>query len=391
MNPNLRYAQAVLGVNEGRGTGIIDLRDVPSLLDAASLIETSPSWTMADRNAFRRWCTDYLAWLRTSANGRDEGNADNNHGTWYDAQVAALALFVRDTALARQTIGTTTRQRIAMQIRPDGSMPLELARTRPLHYSLFNLDAFTQLAEMGRHVGVDLWHYVPPSGGGIVAALRSLAPYADASHPWPTAQVTPATPDVFLPPLAGRRVRVRGAIRHVVRAAPRLDRVRHRLEAEAVVIGAALRIDLAIAPNVRQPTRLRGVGPPVRREAHEVVLVAARRSLALLHHAPRSRSHRRVGGEDECVEGGTQRGVAGGEPLFRREQCIAAREDQGGNTRISSANRRSQVPREDARRSRVGAALRECECCDGDDRQRWRAWSHDVRAPCDNASHIPCR
>ncbi|MFL5562952.1 MAG: alginate lyase family protein, partial [Gemmatimonadaceae bacterium] len=202
MNPNLRYAQAVLGVNDGRGTGIIDLRDVPSLLDAVSLIERSPAWRIADRDAFRRWCTDYLYWLQHSRNGQDERDADNNHGTWFDAQAAALALFVDDSGNARRIIGTTTRQRIAMQIRPDGSMPLELARTRPLHYSLFNLDAFTQLAEMGRFVNVDLWHYVPESGGGIVAALHSLAPYADPANPWPTEQVTPATPDVFLPPLA---------------------------------------------------------------------------------------------------------------------------------------------------------------------------------------------
>ena len=202
MNPNLRYAQAVLGVNDGRGIGIIDLRDVPSLLDAVTLVEASPSWRMADRDAFRRWCIEYLSWLKDSRNGRDERDADNNHGSWYDAQVAALALFVNDTTTARETIGTRTRQRIAMQIRPDGSMPLELARTRPLHYSLFNLDAFTQLAEMGRFVGVDLWHYVPESGGGLFAALRAVAPYADRANPWPTRQVTPATPDAFLAPLA---------------------------------------------------------------------------------------------------------------------------------------------------------------------------------------------
>ena len=202
MNPNLRYAQAVLGVNDGRGIGIIDLRDVPALLDAVTLVEASPAWRLSDRDAFHKWCVDYLSWLQDSKNGRDERDADNNHGTWYDAQVAALALFVRDTTTARETIGTRTRQRIAMQIRPDGSMPLELARTRPLHYTLFNLDAFTQLAEMGRLVGVDLWHYVPDNGGGLFAALRAVAPYADASKPWPTQQVTPATPDVFLAPLA---------------------------------------------------------------------------------------------------------------------------------------------------------------------------------------------
>jgi unsaturated chondroitin disaccharide hydrolase len=198
MNPNLRYAQAVLGVNDGRGIGIIDLRDVPSLLDAVRLLETSGSWPASDRATLDAWCRDYLDWLKNSRNGKDERDADNNHGTWYDAQVAALALFVGDTATAREAIATRAEQRIATQIRPDGSQPLELARTRPLHYSLFNLDAFTQLAEMGRHIGVDLWNYQPPGSGGLVSALRFIAPYADSAKPWPTPQVTPATPDDFL-------------------------------------------------------------------------------------------------------------------------------------------------------------------------------------------------
>ena len=201
MNPNLRYAQAVLGVNEGRGIGIIDLRDVPALLDAIRLLEQMSALPDGDRGAISVWCRQYLDWLRTSANGRDEGAAENNHGTWYDAQVAALALFVGDSATARATLGTSAKARIASQIRADGSQPLELARTRPLHYSLFNLDAFTQLAEMARHVDVDLWHYAPDGSGGILGALRSLAPYADPAKPWPTEQVTPAGPDVFLTPL----------------------------------------------------------------------------------------------------------------------------------------------------------------------------------------------
>jgi len=201
MNPNLRFAQAVLGVNEGRGTGIIDTRHIPQLVDALRLLDGAPGWAESDRDAVVAWCRDYLSWLRTSENGRDEAAAENNHGTWYDAQVAALALFVGDSAVAREVIGRSATARVASQIAADGKQKLELERTRPLHYSLFNLDAFTQLAEMGRHVGVDLWGHVAPSDGSIPAALRFVATYANPATPWPTAQVTPATPDVFLLPL----------------------------------------------------------------------------------------------------------------------------------------------------------------------------------------------
>lgn len=201
MNPNLRFAQAVLGVNEGRGIGIIDLRHVPQLLDAVRILDTSGDWKAADSRAFLEWCRQYLTWLRTSQNGREERAAENNHGTWYDSQAGALALFVGDTAFAREVIVTSTRARIAAQIRPDGSQPLELERTRPIHYSLFNLDPFTQLAEMSRHLGVDLWSYTAPGGADLFHALHFIAPFSDSSHKWQKPEVVPIVPDEIAVPL----------------------------------------------------------------------------------------------------------------------------------------------------------------------------------------------
>src|SRR5207244_3112207 len=49
MNPNARYAQAVLGVTNGRGTGIIDTRLMPQLVDAARLLEATAAWTAHER------------------------------------------------------------------------------------------------------------------------------------------------------------------------------------------------------------------------------------------------------------------------------------------------------------------------------------------------------
>jgi unsaturated chondroitin disaccharide hydrolase len=189
MNPNLRFAQAVRGVNDGRGTGIIDTRDMPQLVDALRLLDGAPGWTARDRDGMIVWCRAYLAWLIESKNGGDERAATNNHGTFYDEQIAALALFVGDSALARKAIGESGTQRIAVQIDSNGKQALELTRTRPLHYSLFNLDALTMLAEMGRHVGIDLWHYAAPAGGSIEKALLYVAPYADTSVKFPLPEI----------------------------------------------------------------------------------------------------------------------------------------------------------------------------------------------------------
>ena len=195
MNPNLRFAQAILGVSEGRGIGILDLRAFSHLVDALRILESSPAWPSSERAAFSKWCTEYLAWLRESANGKDERSEKNNHGTLYDMQVASIALYVGDSAIARDVLINSARARVDSQIASDGSQPLELERTRPIHYSLFNLDAFTQLAEMGRHVGADLWHYRNRKGGSIDAALRFIAPYASGSRTWSKPDIAPIAPD----------------------------------------------------------------------------------------------------------------------------------------------------------------------------------------------------
>lgn len=212
MNPNLRYAQAIPGVTSGRGIGIIDLRDLPLLLDATVLLRGSPSWSEADRAGLQAWCRRYAEWLATSRNARDERHARNNHGTWYDEQDAGVALFLGDTARARAILRTRVPRRMAAQIRPDGSLPLEGARTRPLHYTIFDIEPFERLAELGRHVGVDLWHARAPGGGSLRRAVLFIAPYADPAVHWPKPDVTPVAPAEFVLPLR-RAATVYGGLR----------------------------------------------------------------------------------------------------------------------------------------------------------------------------------
>lgn len=191
MNPNLRFAQAILGVTEGRGIGILDLRAFPRLLDAMEIMRPSRKFGAGDEAGFREWCGAYLDWLVQSTNGRDERSQANNHGTLYDMQAAALALYLGRASLARELAWDGGRARVDSQVAADGSQPLELARTRPIHYSLFNLDAFTQLAEMARHAGVNLWVYPNAKGGSIVAALQFIIPYATGEREWSKPDIAP--------------------------------------------------------------------------------------------------------------------------------------------------------------------------------------------------------
>ncbi|TXL85988.1 alginate lyase family protein [Streptomyces sp. IB2014 016-6] len=187
MNPNLNHGQFIPCKYDGRAIGIIDFsQQYTSVLDALAILETgAPGWTGADRTAMRAWNEDFLGWLVDSPFGKEESAARNNHGTFMDMQVAGLALATGDRALARRIVLDARTGRIDTQIAGDGTQPQELARTRSWHYSTFSLVAHTRLADIGRHVGVDLWDHRGPQGQSLFKAVEYLLPAATADTPWP--------------------------------------------------------------------------------------------------------------------------------------------------------------------------------------------------------------
>ncbi|NKQ24994.1 alginate lyase family protein [Streptomyces galbus] len=187
MNPRLDHAQFIPCRYDGRAIGIIDFsQSYTGVLDAIALLDTgAPGWSAGDRAAMTRWNEDFLRWLRDSDFGHQESAATNNHGTFYDLQLAALAYATGDEDLARRTVRQAATTRIAPQIAADGSQPQELARTRSWHYSAFTLVAHTRLAAIGRHVGVDLWGYEGPDGQSLSKAVDYLLPAATGAAAWP--------------------------------------------------------------------------------------------------------------------------------------------------------------------------------------------------------------
>lgn len=197
MNPNLLYAQAVLGVNEGRGIGLIESRGLAHVVDAVGLLAGSKAWTDADQHGLETWFDAFLHWMQESPNGRDEAAAKNNHGTYYDIQVASFAMFLGRWEYATNVLREVRTKRIAVQVEPDGRQPLELARTKAWSYSTANLGGLMSLAQLGEVVGVDLWNYQSPDGRGLRQAFDYLAPFATREKKWPYQQLGGWSPGGF--------------------------------------------------------------------------------------------------------------------------------------------------------------------------------------------------
>jgi hypothetical protein len=201
MNPNLNFGQGIPGITTGRGTGIIDSHGLIDVVDAVGLLAGSKNWKAEDQKGMEKWFGEYLSWLQESSIGRDEAKAANNHGTFYDVQVADFALFIGKPEIARDVVRRAKEKRLARQIMPDGSQPLEAERTRGLSYSIFNLEGLMELADLGAQTGEDLWNFQTADGRSIRRALDYLAPFAAGEKKWEHQQITEFKPQEIVPRL----------------------------------------------------------------------------------------------------------------------------------------------------------------------------------------------
>ena len=185
MNPHMDFAQAVPGVSNGRAEGVLDGVSFIGVIDAAGLIAPSGALGSDDGKALERWFSRYVDWMRASANGREEAAAKNNHGLWYDAQLARFALFARRPDVAQAVAAGFTRARIGKQVDASGALPAELTRTRSFHYSLYALEAAYDVADSAACLGIDLYRDTAPKGRSLRQATDYLAAYRGRAADWP--------------------------------------------------------------------------------------------------------------------------------------------------------------------------------------------------------------
>jgi beta-galactosidase len=185
MNPSLLYAQAIPGRVSGRGIGIIDTLHLVEIPLAILAMDRAPAMTPEIRAGLDQWFCDYADWMTTHEYGLAEMNAKNNHSVAFMLQLASYALLTGDQeklALCR------TRYKevfVPYQMALDGSFPLELQRTKPYGYCIFQLDNMVSLCQLLSTVKDNLWTFTLPDGRCIEKAVAYLYPYLKDKALWP--------------------------------------------------------------------------------------------------------------------------------------------------------------------------------------------------------------
>lgn len=185
MNPHLQFAQAIPGVSDGRGIGIIDtihLIEIPMAIEA---IQDSPGFSPRVKLATKEWFKHYLDWMMTSANGREEAHEKNNHAVAFWLQVAVFSRFTNDLARLQEARSQFKEQFVSKQMTLDGSFPAELSRTKPYGYSIFQLDNMATLCQILSTQEENLWNFKLSDGRGMQRAFDFLVPFIEKKSDWP--------------------------------------------------------------------------------------------------------------------------------------------------------------------------------------------------------------
>ena len=184
MNPNLNHAQCRPGHNTGSKSGVLDGRLLIKAFEASLLIGDASALSEEEKQGLRNWAEAYLEWLTKSELALQEAASKNNHGSYYDVQLLYFALFTGKRDLAQKVAQNFYQNRVLKQIQADGSMPEEIARTRSLFYSVFNLHALFFFAHLAEKAGVDIWK-ANVATSRLKAGLDFLVPYINPELTWP--------------------------------------------------------------------------------------------------------------------------------------------------------------------------------------------------------------
>jgi len=184
MNPNLLYAQAVKGKFTGRNYGIIDSIHLMEVAQGVIVMENARAMDGETAAGVKKWFAEYTNWLMTSKPGIQEELTKNNHSTCWAMQVASFAKLCNNQAVLDSMRVRYKTILLPNQMGTDGSFPLEMSRTKPYGYSIFNLDAMTMLCQILSTPQDNLWDFGTPDGKSIKKGINYLYPFIADKSKW---------------------------------------------------------------------------------------------------------------------------------------------------------------------------------------------------------------
>ncbi len=185
MNPSLNYAQAIKGRVTGRGIGIIDAIHLIEVARSVEILEQNKALPGSLVSPVKAWFSEFVTWLTTHPYGIDEMNTKNNHATCWVMQVGMFARLTENEKVLELCRNRFKEILLPDQMADDGSFPLEIRRTKPYGYSLFNLDAFMTAAEILSDENHNLYQFSTPDGKNLELGAEFLFPYVEDKSKWP--------------------------------------------------------------------------------------------------------------------------------------------------------------------------------------------------------------
>jgi hypothetical protein len=154
----------------------------PGAFYGADLIYDYPGWDPVEKQEFSDWVYDF-------ANDASRLHYTNNWENWRQVFVASAGALLYNQALMDNAFNNFKTD-LTSHIDSSGRMSKELGRTKSLSYSTYALNAMTQVAEIAKHQGVDLYNYAA-GGRFLKTAWDYHARFVISPSSWPYQQISP--------------------------------------------------------------------------------------------------------------------------------------------------------------------------------------------------------
>ncbi len=185
MNPHMKYAQAIKGRVPGRGVGLIDGIHLVEPARAISFLQHKNRFSDSDAQTIQLWFSDFITFMTEHEYGIDERERKNNHGTCWVMQLAEFSRLTGNTKMMDYCSDRYKTVLLPNQMSLDGSFYMELERTKPYGYSLFNIDAMSMVVFILSTSEDDLWSFTLENGRGIQKGVSFIAPFIADKSTWP--------------------------------------------------------------------------------------------------------------------------------------------------------------------------------------------------------------